>query len=107
MWKLNEAINYIQNLNPRIQELGYHPALMGSVLTKGMSDNDLDIGIIPYDDKNIKAERGRLLNLLAGLGAREASHEEKEEYSTVYKDIWKLESNGKKIDFFIFDGLYK
>lgn len=103
MWTLADGIAYIVNINPKLQELGYHPGLMGSVLTNGQSDNDLDVAIIPYDnDETHQVKFVELLSLLSDLGADRIQPEGSLYGFGVYKEIWKLEANGKRIDFFIF-----
>lgn len=49
MWKLNDAIEEIKQLEPKLAAVGFHCALTGSVLYKGESIKDLDLVIYPHN----------------------------------------------------------
>jgi hypothetical protein len=50
MWNLDEALELIRELQPKVRELGYHVLLGGGVLNEGKSDKDLDLFFIPLNN---------------------------------------------------------
>lgn len=49
MWTLEQAIDAMRRLEAKLAPHGYHVGLIGSVLTKGKSDKDLDIVVYPHE----------------------------------------------------------
>jgi len=50
VWKLDEALKIIRNLQPETRKFGYHLCLGGGVLNKGESNKDLDLVFVPLDN---------------------------------------------------------
>lgn len=46
-WNLVEALEFVQDFEPRARRAGFGVALAGSVLTKGRSGKDLDLVVFP------------------------------------------------------------
>lgn len=57
MWGLSEALDVIRPLQFKALQYGYHLALGGGVLNKGMSDNDLDIIVLPLDQRPAQLDK--------------------------------------------------
>ena len=55
-WKLAEAVAFAQYLQPFVLKVGYHVGLLGSVLTKGESQKDLDILLYPHTSAKVDLE---------------------------------------------------
>lgn len=105
MWHLQEALQLIRNIQPNVRKFGYHICLGGSILNKGMSDNDLDLYFIPLEPDSDEPESNRLLltdYLFTIFGAPEINEDYSDEES-VYslKSIYAYGPNGKRIDAFI------
>lgn len=52
MWTLDEALSLIRDLQPEVLRLGYHITLAGGVLNKGVSEKDLDLIFLPFNEEN-------------------------------------------------------
>lgn len=53
MWGLSDALEVIRPLQFKALQFGFHLALAGGVLNKGMSHNDLDIIVMPLDSAKL------------------------------------------------------
>jgi len=72
MWKIDEALKLIRDIQPHARMNDYNLALAGGVLDKGFSDNDLDIIVIPRSatrkpNKETLIEEFRMQIALRGL----------------------------------------
>lgn len=47
MWTLDEALDLIRRIQPKLKPLGYHVCLGGGVLNIGSSEKDLDLFFVP------------------------------------------------------------
>ena len=63
-WTLVDALDFLRGLQARVEPIGYHVGLLGSVLLKGESLNDLDILIYPASTE--KKSHGRLFDVFIG-----------------------------------------
>lgn len=68
-WYLVEAVDFVRHLVPFLAP-HYYPAMTGSVLFKGHSDNDLDIIIYPHTTMHVNLIEVRRLLRKAGLFRR-------------------------------------
>lgn len=50
-WVLAEAVEFVRYIQSAVEPYGFHVAMAGSVLTKGHSDNDLDMILYPTSTK--------------------------------------------------------
>ena|SRR3990167_4283139 len=67
-WKIEEGLKLIRALQGRVKEFGYHIALGGGVLNNGMSDKDLDLYFLPFNNPNVAKENTQgLLDWLSKL----------------------------------------
>lgn len=55
-WTLAEAVVFAQHLQPFVVGEGYHVGILGSVLTKGESQKDLDILLYPHTTAMVDLE---------------------------------------------------
>ena len=60
MWTLDEALALVRSLQPLANREGYHIALGGGVLNKGLSFHDVDLYFLPMDGR----EKGEMLGVL-------------------------------------------
>jgi len=102
MWTLKEAIELIQEIEPKFQAAGFHVGLTGSVVFKGESKKDLDLIVYPHD-----YDAGR------GFDVKAARKLIAEIFSSEWCDVWGplskirddkkvawISAKGKRIDFF-------
>jgi hypothetical protein len=96
-WTLEEGIEFVRKLENDLRNVGFHCALTGSVLYKGVSYKDLDVMIYPHDTTNcdwsmveviLKQGHSIEINLIDRL-----------KYPDQKKVFWS-ENNDKRIDFF-------
>lgn len=57
MWTLSDALDVIRPLQFKALQYGYHLALGGGVLNKGESANDLDLIVMPLDQRPCNREK--------------------------------------------------
>lgn len=108
MWTINEAVDYIQELEPLIRGFNYCTALGGSVLHKGFSRNDLDVYLMPIieEDKDTKTvkpyDTKGIVDFLINIRAEPATDSLNylgSEFRTIFKYYT---PGGKRIDFFLY-----
>jgi len=103
-WSLEEALALIRMLEPKLTQVGFHVALMGSVLIEGHSTNDLDLILFPHSSNRVDVESARLELTIAGLRpvisrARVAAAWEREGSSDAkHVEVWAY--NDKRVDLF-------
>lgn len=109
-WVLDEVMELIRDLQPKVRLLGYHIALGGGVLNNGQSDKDLDLYFLPIYDDNARDSDGviELLNtkwgLRAPLGGRVPATEAEylPESLTIYTGgQFTYAPGGRRIDVFV------
>lgn len=67
-WALKDAHILINSISEDAAKFGYHVALGGSVIVKGMSERDLDLYFLPLCNSKLpKAEPTKLVDWLAAL----------------------------------------
>lgn len=49
-WTLKDAQDFLKKLQPKLRRAGYIGKIIGSVASKGFSEHDLDILLIPIKD---------------------------------------------------------
>ena len=54
-WQAEQAQKWLKRLLPGLQRAGYKSEIVGSVATRGQSDKDLDILLIPFGRHNVAA----------------------------------------------------
>lgn len=99
MWSLEKFLIFAKDLREFIVPLGFDIALTGSVLTKGVSDKDVDIVIYPL--KKISSDYTRLIERLPDFGLkfiRLPNHNLG--YQDDGKNVQVWEYDGKRIDLF-------
>lgn len=102
MWTLIEGQEYLRTIYNRIQSANFHLGIIGSVINFGISQNDLDIVILPYDNDESKLPLYyNLENYLFELGANKIDREEYTHGNHV-REIYKLHIDNKVIDFFVY-----
>jgi len=69
-WNLEEGIGVVRTLQPEIRAFGYHVALGGGVINKGVSAKDLDLYFLPMggfkDSKSVSSPE-KLLEFLTSF----------------------------------------
>lgn len=69
VWTLADALPFLREIQVLVRPLGYHVGLVGSVLTKGFSHNDLDMVLYPASSKTPQS-KGNVVVALVGIGMR-------------------------------------
>lgn len=112
MWNLQEALELIRKLQPKLYSIGFHVCLGGGILNYGKSPNDLDLYIIPLEDESHHPDDKRLvyskdfyttlLNFLINEFGEPHFNEDYENLRTTfkYKQFYLL-NDKEKIDIFI------
>lgn len=98
-WILSEVQPIINLLNKEVLKFNYHAGIIGSVITNGESENDLDIIFLPYEN-NIEIDTEGLKEYLISIGAIEAS--ESLEYVGLERKVYKSVIENKPVDFFVY-----
>lgn len=102
-WYIEDAIYYIREINEIIQKFDFHLGLIGSVLIKGESHNDLDVAILPYEGEEKKPNYVKIKLWLHNIGATKINNRNEAGYLLENREIWKLElPGGRKIDYFLY-----
>ena len=105
-WKLEEALGFLRELQPKIQEAGFGLAILGSVLFMGESEKDLDMGVFPLNAS--KYDLGELRAALEKAGMKQIfKHYEIQSFwarqgSTDCKMVEVWSYYGQRIDVFYF-----
>lgn len=105
MWKLGEAIDFVRNLEKKIEPIGFHCTLCGSIFHEGKSDNDLDIIIYPHSSgqmdismlKKALEEFGLIRRASRGTVARIWESKGSDDMKNV--EVYRTEDN-RKVDIF-------
>lgn len=64
-WTIEEGLTLIRGLQPQAKTFGYHIALGGGVLNKGVSEKDLDLYFLPMDNsKDYPIRQDQLVTFL-------------------------------------------
>ena len=104
LWTRVEANNLCIDLDAVLGFYGFHCGIIGSVLIKGYSYNDLDLVIFPHNASEYRLERAYEALQARGLTphvtrARVAQvWEQKRSTDTKHVEVWRY--NGKRIDLF-------
>jgi len=64
-WTIEDALQLIRAIQPKIREFQYHVVLGGGVLNNGFSGKDLDLYFLPFGDTGIPSNLPALLELLS------------------------------------------
>lgn len=102
-WTLDEALDFIRDLQPCMTALNYHVCLGGGVLNKGESEKDLDLFILPLNGYE-SAAREVVKELATILGHSRALRDGPDYYADAhfhFQEAYKFTYNGKRIDIFI------
>jgi hypothetical protein len=97
-WTLGEAIDIVRKFEEIAQPYKYHTGLLGSVLYKGSSNNDVDIMFIPRRTHRRHDLLG-LYQALKDFGLERwelRDHKSIGDFKLVYACTWK----GKRLDLF-------
>jgi len=98
-WTLVKALELIRELNLLANEYGYHLGLMGSVLIKNSSYNDVDVCCFPLHT-GIEIKELEFIEKLKEKYTVTFLSDNKD-YQVGYADIWRgLDSQNRLIDFF-------
>jgi hypothetical protein len=104
-WTLAGAVLFLQELQTIVAPAGYHVGLLGSVLTKGFSDKDLDVLLYPHRTSEQNHEVLRQALVKAGLEPWLSDYEVKEKWrgkdsdDTKHVEVWLYK--GQRVDFFL------
>lgn len=66
-WKLDEALELIRSLQPKVKTFGFHLCLGGGVLNKGFSEKDLDLYFLSLGKSKEKVKGKELVEWLEKL----------------------------------------
>lgn len=71
-WDLEDGLKLVRAIQPEAKKFGYHVALGGSVLNDGLSEKDIDLYFLPFENEKVaKGDQEGLLDWLEkiwGLG---------------------------------------
>lgn len=103
-WKLEEAVAFAQHLQPFAFGAGFHVGLLGSVLTKGESQKDLDILLYPHTTAKVDLEG--LYRAMVEAGMKRIVpfsnvcrvRAQVQSFDTKHVEVW--EHNRRRIDVF-------
>ena len=104
VWTLAVALLFLREVQTVVELLGYHVGLVGSVLTKGFSDSDMDM--VLYPTSVMRQPKEEALAVLVVLGMRRTHTLEqvhaawKRRGSDDTKHVEKWEYRGKPVDVF-------
>jgi len=102
-WTFENALAFIRALEFVVCDVGYHVALLGSVLHRGYSEQDVDIAIYPHTTS--KQDRRELCKAMTKFGlergvpfrdvvrVREIEHPD-----TKHIEVWRYK--GRRVDIF-------
>jgi hypothetical protein len=97
MWGLSDALDVIRPLQFKALQYGYHLALGGGVLNKGMSSNDLDIIVLPLDQR--PCDRHKFLAVADKyLGTRTTIDRTKPHSAPDDENLYRFERDGRIVD---------
>jgi hypothetical protein len=102
LWTIEDGLQLIRRLQPNLKPLGFHVALAGGNLNRGLSFKDLDLVFLPLtNDKapDIYPLVEFLIKLFDEKGLDHTSH--KPNPYTPYRMQLMFPNNGKRIDVFI------
>lgn len=97
-WTLEEGINFVRKLEIDLKDIGFHCALTGSVLYKGVSYKDLDVMIYPHDTNN--CDWSMVHQTLKVFHKIEINKIDRLKYPDKKEVYWSENNDGKRIDFF-------
>lgn len=69
-WTMEEAIELVRDLEPKLEAAGFHCALHGSVLIYGGSMNDLDLIVYPHCSSHGEGEWAHARRALMNQGLK-------------------------------------
>ena len=104
LWTREEAIDLCVRLDAILEFHGFHCGIIGSVLTKGYSHNDLDLVIFPHNASEYRLEHAYEALFAFGLAsfmsrAQVAQAWERQlSKDSKHVEVWRY--NGKRIDLF-------
>lgn len=101
MWTLDEGLVLVRELQPDTRQFGYHLALGGGVLNNAMSCKDLDLYLLPLDDKDEDPDMDALISWLDSLWGEGESLIDARYNSKHYKAKRKYVLGDQRIDVFI------
>jgi hypothetical protein len=98
-WSLEQGVGLARAIQAAVEPLGAHVGLLGSVLTKGSSEKDLDVLIYPAN-ASTPPTRESLHDALKGIGMRLIGDE------AWIKKRWAAAggTDTKSVEFWIFRG---
>ena len=104
VWTLENALPLLREVQAAIEPLGYHVGLVGSVLTKGFSDSDMDMVVYPASTTRQPKEDVRTAFAAIGMRQTHSVHVVwkawKKMGSDDTKHVEKWEYRGKPVDVF-------
>ena len=101
VWTRDEVLGIIEKLQPTLLP-HYHAGLWGSVLTKGQSNKDFDLIIIPHNAL-IRNDYAEIAGLLTAFGFTDRQTFDGLNRNPVYNDsrhIEKWKYGGRRVDVF-------
>jgi hypothetical protein len=69
VWTLAEALEFLRLVQGLVEPLGYHSGILGSVILRGQSENDLDVVLYPHR-KSARDDRDRVRVVFEGSGMK-------------------------------------
>lgn len=108
MWGIEGALALVRDIGRDVELAGYGLALMGSVLARGYSYNDLDLVAFPLRAPDTAASRGELRAALEVRGWHRkhsasvvhAAWARRGSSDTKYVEVW-LDARGRRVDLFL------
>ena len=107
VWTLADALLFLREVQAVVEPLGFHTGILGSVVLKGSSKNDLDIVIYPaLVPDEYKVSNSNVAVALVGMGmqqrytAAQVHAAWRKQGSSDTKDVEKWEYRGKIVDIF-------
>lgn len=101
IWTLQQGLDLVRTIQPRLHHMGYHVAIGGGVINKGYSTKDLDLYFFPLDLKD-QESLVPFLESLFGAAVPISMFDERYSDNRVFAQRLKfLQYDGGRIDIFI------
>lgn len=108
MWTLDEALDIIRRIQPKLKEINYHVCLGGGVQNNGSSDHDLDLYFLPLEDEYAGENKDldifnvmKVMHEVTGKLGRDINDTNYEHTRTIFNKKIRYMYQNKQIDCFI------
>ncbi len=108
-WTLSQAVDFVRSIDPVLRKNGFGVGITGSNLTKGNSNDDLDIIVYPLSTINVDQKAAAYALRYSGLRLKHPHTEVQSHWrakgslDTKRVEVWTVEIGqhcGKRVDVF-------